>query len=154
MKKKIRNVFIVLLCAAIPSWVIHLLNNDWAIRCGELGSIILIALLWLYARRSKKNIARVFTAGALFGEGILAPLLFLFLPLPRWATFIFIDPGFNFFLWLEKGFSSDAVTYTTWYTILRSFLHPTINGLVYGIIFTLFALVMKFILLKKRPSLS
>lgn len=149
----IRNTFIFLLCAALPTWIIHLLGKDWAADFGEFCSIVLVVGLWLHAQRSKKWVVRIFTAGMLLGEGLLPVLFFLFfLAPPEWIAPIFIDPGFNFFLWLEKGFSSDAVTYTTWYTIVRSFLLPTINGLVYGVIATLFALIMKYILTKKQAK--
>lgn len=145
----IRNIFIVLLCAALPTWIAHLLGKDLGGVFGELCSIILVVVLWLYSQHSKTKVVRIFTAGMLLGEGLLPIFFFLFFQLPQWVVPILVDPGFNFFLWLERGFSSDAVTYTTWYTVVRSFFIPTLNGLVYGVLVTFFLLLLKWIAIKK-----
>lgn len=149
-KKIIRNITIALLCGAIPVWAIHLIGGDWIAKCGQLCAILLIVAIWQYAKHTKNDLLYVFTGGMLLGEGLI-PILFLFLvPIPEFTAPLLIDPGFNFFVWLEERFALDAVTYTDWYATMREFLAPTINGVVYGGISVLAVLLVKYVNAKKH----
>lgn len=142
-EKRVKKSFLILACTALPVWLVNLAFADWAAQLALISFLVVLFFLCKTALHSKNARFKFFTFGALLGQGLIPLVVLAFigyaLTLVFGDTFFFIraaevliTPGYEFFLQLEERLSLDAVTYTTWYVMVRVLAMRIIDCLVHG----------------------